>query len=230
MYFFGYRKKSDQEDKEQDKVSKNFLVDNISSDENDGKSEEESVQSCKGNNQKNNKTGGQEIPKLPPPVLDSKVTSSINAASSQDSVFVSHFQKEEAAKLSILQKHVKVTEIEKRNEIGGKKICWNYRKGKCRKGHRCAFAHDNDIPLPTSEEDFNEGDKQPQSSVQLGSGYFSHFTEHHTPVDLKDDDSYMSNLKRKKKYGVNDNLVPPKKALKDLHEQRSKERPWTVNQ
>ena len=27
-------------------------------------------------------------------------------------------------------------------EINGKKICWNYRKGRCRFGSNCIYAHD----------------------------------------------------------------------------------------
>lgn len=29
--------------------------------------------------------------------------------------------------------------------INGKKICWNYRKGRCRFGHNCVYAHDSDL-------------------------------------------------------------------------------------
>lgn len=35
----------------------------------------------------------------------------------------------------------------------GKKICWNYRKGRCRFGHNCKFAHDSD--LQKSKEQLN---------------------------------------------------------------------------
>ena len=29
--------------------------------------------------------------------------------------------------------------------IDGKKVCWMYRKGRCRQGAQCKFAHDNDV-------------------------------------------------------------------------------------
>lgn len=35
--------------------------------------------------------------------------------------------------------------------INGKKICWNYRKGRCRFGHNCKYAHDSDIQKTQDE-------------------------------------------------------------------------------
>ena len=29
--------------------------------------------------------------------------------------------------------------------IDGKKVCWMYRKGRCRQGAKCKFGHDNDV-------------------------------------------------------------------------------------
>lgn len=41
--------------------------------------------------------------------------------------------------------------------INGKRICWNYRKGRCRFGHNCKYAHDTDIQKSNDEI---EADKQ----------------------------------------------------------------------
>lgn len=41
--------------------------------------------------------------------------------------------------------------------INGKRICWNYRKGRCRFGHNCKYAHDTDIQKSSEEI---EADKQ----------------------------------------------------------------------
>lgn len=30
----------------------------------------------------------------------------------------------------------------------GKKICWNFRKGRCRFGSNCTYAHDSDLHKP----------------------------------------------------------------------------------
>jgi len=35
--------------------------------------------------------------------------------------------------------------------INGKKICWNYRKGRCRFGHNCVFGHDSDVVVSKTE-------------------------------------------------------------------------------
>jgi hypothetical protein len=41
-------------------------------------------------------------------------------------------------------------------KINGKTVCWQYRKGKCRFGHNCKFAHDSDI-LPADSDNFQGG-------------------------------------------------------------------------
>lgn len=189
------------------------------------------------------------VESLPSPALDKKVKSTINSKADalHGSIYENNFQKAEDAKLSILEKHVKVTTVGKADVIGGKKVCWNYRKlGKCRQGHRCTFAHDNDIPQQFSEAKdvenssstdpnfsntnnqnsfrFGEGNK---NSFKFGEGYYRESQQDNTR-ELPDDDSYMSNMKRKKKYGVKDGLAPPKKALNHLVQERTEERPWTI--
>lgn len=43
-------------------------------------------------------------------------------------------------------------------ERDGKKICWNYRKGRCYKGHNCPMFHDGDIALgPRSAAQSSDG-------------------------------------------------------------------------
>ena len=106
--------------------------------------------------------------------------------------------------------------------LSGKKVCWLYRKGQCRKGHRCKFAHDNDI-FTDAPNTVNtaQSDKQ----YHLGHGYFNNQRLARDPVD---EDSYMANTKRKQRPGVMDHLQPPKKARHMLDKQRAQERPWTV--
>ena len=50
------------------------------------------------------------------------------------------------------------------------------------------------------------------------------------PVDLRslDEDNYMNAAKGRKRCGVTDALVPPKKAMTGLEDLRRKERPWTT--
>lgn len=47
--------------------------------------------------------------------------------------------------------NVKVSGKDNTQMINGKKICWNYRKGKCRFGHNCKYAHDSDIQKSAEE-------------------------------------------------------------------------------
>jgi len=44
----------------------------------------------------------------------------------------------------------------------------------------------------------------------------------------EDDDKFSSVDKKKKRVGVSQNLVPPKRAMSSLSKQRSEERPWTI--
>lgn len=44
-----------------------------------------------------------------------------------------------------------------------------------------------------------------------------------------DDDNYMQSAKKKKRSGMAQNLVPPKKAMTALTKQRTEERPWTIH-
>ena len=56
--------------------------------------------------------------KLPAPNLDKKLKSTLNAKE-KDSVFVTSYQKDEQAKLSVLEKHVKVTALPTGKQIHG---------------------------------------------------------------------------------------------------------------
>jgi hypothetical protein len=85
--------------------------------------------------------------KLPLPTPD------FNSASAlfRTSVFSNPFVEAERAKSAILEKHVKMTPtLDDTKMINGRKICWNYRKGRCRFGHNCTFAHDSDLHRSTA--------------------------------------------------------------------------------
>lgn len=57
------------------------------------------------------------------------------------------FREEENVQSAILERHVKMTvPVSQQMEVEGKKICWNYRKGRCRFGHNCKYFHDSDVP------------------------------------------------------------------------------------
>ncbi|XP_045173139.1 uncharacterized protein LOC123534781 [Mercenaria mercenaria] len=48
-------------------------------------------------------------------------------------------------------------------------------------------------------------------------------------ADVEDDDKFNAGDKRKKRVGLSQSLVPPKKAMSSLTKQRLEERPWTLN-
>jgi len=62
------------------------------------------------------------------------------------SIFANPFREAEDARRAVLEKHVKLTtQPTDLRQINGKQVCWNYRKGRCRFGRGCKFAHDSDL-------------------------------------------------------------------------------------
>ena len=155
--------------------------------------------------------------KLPNPLVDNKT-------GTKGLVFVTDYQLAEASKDSILEQHVKMTEAPdlQQKTIGGKKVCWNYRKmGRCNKGHKCPYVHDTDLVTPRNSKEETET-PAPKQHRNIQHSYHGQL-----PNDPVDDDSYMGQAKRKKRFGVTNSLIPPKKALTALDESRQKQRPWT---
>lgn len=98
--------------------------------------------------------------------------------------------------------------------INGKKICWNYRKGRCRFGHNCKFAHDSDIELTKEQLDNKQFSQnsimkaQPTEEIPISK-------------DEREDDS--SPLKKKpKRPGLTQGLVPGKKVMKQYIKSQKK--------
>ncbi|XP_077296784.1 uncharacterized protein LOC143918684 isoform X2 [Arctopsyche grandis] len=128
-------------------------------------------------------------------------------SASKNSVFNNPFAEEENAKKAILEKHVKMVPTkDKVQMINGRKICWNHRKGRCRFGHMCTFAHDTD--LHSSKED-----KKTQSTSALA------------PSENSNDEPEVSTQgkhpPKRKRPGLGDNVAPSKKVLKQYKRQKS---------
>lgn len=144
--------------------------------------------------------------KLPTPNFSSDIT----GTTLQNSVFKNPFSEAESSKEAVLQKHVKM--VENKNNtiiINGKKICWNYRKGKCRFGHNCKFAHDSDIALNKERIDnkitlnqFNTITNFPVDQTQ------------NVKMNPKEEDEDSPIRKRSKRPGLTQGLVPGKKIMK----------------
>ncbi|CAG4907979.1 unnamed protein product [Colias eurytheme] len=158
-----------------------------------------------------------EKPKLPKPAL--------GESSLQTSVFSNPFVEAELAKAAILEKHVKMVPGKGNTQmINGKKICWNFRKGRCRFGHNCKYAHDSDIQKTAEELD---AEKQKLKTVVCeGAGTMSCAVP--PPVDETinptDDSLWEGNSKKKKKRpGLSSGLVPSQKVIKMYKQQKLKD-------
>ncbi|XP_071446627.1 uncharacterized protein [Hetaerina americana] len=147
----------------------------------------------------------------------------------KNSVFSNPFVEAERAKKAILEKHVKMTPTkDETTMINGKRICWNYRKGRCRFGHNCKFAHDSDLHLSSQpgNEQLNEpgialhniGSVHPvvpAVDVELDMGFTAECDENPPP-------------NRKKRPGLSEKLVPGRKVMKIYNQNKAKEVPWVI--
>ena len=91
----------------------------------------------------------------------------------------------------------------------GKKVCWNFRKGRCRFGSKCTFAHDSDVKKPAEDNSESiEKEKKNQS-----------FFNSAPPPENDNSEAVIENNKKstKKRPGLAQGLVPSKKAMK-FHE------------
>ncbi|XP_064619212.1 uncharacterized protein LOC135482781 [Lineus longissimus] len=164
---------------------------------------------------------------LPAPSLGKKKSKKVDV---KYSVFANPFLEAETAKHSILEKHVKMTEDAIQDQKSGKpkkQMCYKFKKGKCQFGSKCKYSHDLDSVPGVMHGDAAEIETAGHAQTGQANTYYGNPPQTFTPV-LEDDDSYMSQAKKKRKFGVTDTLQPPKKAQKLLENQRANERPWTM--
>lgn len=162
-----------------------------------------------------------------------------------NSVFSNPFRDKEDKKKAILEHHVSMTEKQASGRtLNGKKVCWNYRKGRCRHGHKCTFAHDNDMPKsglveppkydPNSQIANDKAKTNTKAVVPLsganltpvehmekdvskgfGSSRTIEFGVHKRRAkDTSQEESDPVMDKRKKRPGLSDSLALGKKAMK----------------
>eukprot|EP00088_Acartia_fossae_P013995 TRINITY_DN17438_c0_g1_i1.p1 TRINITY_DN17438_c0_g1~~TRINITY_DN17438_c0_g1_i1.p1 ORF type:complete len:228 (-),score=77.41 TRINITY_DN17438_c0_g1_i1:95-778(-) len=136
------------------------------------------------------------------------------------SVFRNPFRDKEDKKKAILEQHVNMTQRqEELKVIDGKKVCWMYRKGRCRNGSKCKFAHDSDVKaenLPVREEEkvLYSADSQISSDKSHKGAVQPLLMERELSPPPQDGDDRQ--VVRKKRPGLSENLVPSKKAM-DFH-------------
>lgn len=170
-------------------------------------------------------------PSLPAPSLDSRSANKLPPPAlntcSGSSVFANPFKAQADQRLSALQKHVPLTVHTKPAQIGGKKVCVSYRKdGKCRFGIKCKFAHDSDLQSPAMPADCHptprgetQGSDQAESNedVVRGGGSVK-------PQLQETREEESGGQMKKRRVGLSNTLIPPKRAMKQYAAQRSRER------
>ena len=159
------------------------------------------------------------IARLPNPLASMPLPSvTANDAGGVSSVFVNAFKVAEQAKHSILEQHVKMTAEQIKESRLKKKICYNYQKGKCRFGNKCKYSHGDDhIVANRVSSENTESDAEQQVKLDRTTNF----------QPERDDDGNL--IKRKRRAGVTNNLLPAKKARATLDKQRAQERPWTMH-
>ncbi|KAG8223946.1 hypothetical protein J437_LFUL003754 [Ladona fulva] len=169
---------------------------------------------CEGSNT------NQSAAKLPHPEFGS---SGVTIA--KHSVFSNPFVEAERAKKAILEKHVKMTPTkDETTMINGKRICWNYRKGRCRFGHNCKFAHDSDLHLSSQQN--NDQVNESGIGLQNISSIQSIVPDVELDFPTECDDNPPPN--RKKRPGLSEKLVPGRKVMKIYNQNKAKEVPWVI--
>lgn len=159
--------------------------------------------------------------KLPIPTFDGKPSS--GCIETQTSVFANPFLEAENAKEAILQKHVKMVDTKDVVVINGKKICWNYRKGRCRFGHNCKYAHDSDIQKTKEQLEAEKTVAISQSVVcQSSVTGLNASPQQPTPQDIeKIQEESLLEKKKRKRPGLTTGLVPGKKVMKQYLNNKS---------
>lgn len=146
--------------------------------------------------------------KLPSPSLN---------ASADSSVFANPFRAQAEQKLHALQKHVPLTMQARPSQIGGKRVCVSYRKdGRCRFGIKCKFAHDSDLQTPGVPTDYHPDVtiETPAAAPAVSGGSQS----------FQVDDKESEQQTKKRRVGLSNSLIPPKRTLKQYAMQKAQER------
>ena len=118
------------------------------------------------------------------------------------SVFSNPYRQAEEARRAVLEKHVKLTTAPTElRQINGKQVCWNYRKGRCRFGRGCKFAHDSDLQRDEPEE---------PAAPPAGAETLAAEPASWPPAPLAPDGQPV----RRKRPGLSQTLTPGKKVMK----------------
>ncbi|XP_056387132.1 uncharacterized protein LOC130282671 isoform X2 [Hyla sarda] len=151
--------------------------------------------------------------KLPAPCLGNQ------SGLSSSSVFSNPFQDEKQAQLSILERHVKLSDGNWAKR--GKGVCLSYqRDGRCRYGTKCKYSHGSDLP---------QGNTASAQREIVGNDSSNEVLDMPSLISGEEQvEEPHSDKGKRKKPGLNDTLIPPKRSLKSYQKQLSTERPWAL--
>ncbi|EDV59403.1 uncharacterized protein Dere_GG10575 [Drosophila erecta] len=142
--------------------------------------------------------------KTPAPKLPSASQALAQGAGKGD-VFSNPFLEAELHKTASLERHVKMVENDAHQKLkNGRKICWNFRRGRCRFGTSCQYAHDSDLSVDEAAE-----------KVAL--------PDHSVPVVVE---ATPGNSNKRKRPGLGDALEPGKRVLKS-YKQHNPQNPFS---
>lgn len=82
----------------------------------------------------------------------------------------------------------------------GKKICWNYRKGRCRFGSNCTYAHDSDLHVAESTATTEKDNTQTSNAINV--------------PKTATTGTLTTKTNNRKRIGLGDSIVPSKKVIK----------------
>lgn len=158
-------------------------------------------------------------PHPPPPTSFRQPTPSPNklpspplSARADSSVFSNPFRAQAEQKLNALQKHVPLTMQARPSHIGGKRMCVSYRKdGRCRFGIKCKFAHDSDLQTTAPPTDGHPSVNEEAAAE-----------DESRSQEAKEEESEGAQGK-KRRVGLSNTLIPPKRAMKQYTMQRQRE-------
>ena len=143
-------------------------------------------------------------------------TEKVSGVKFDNSVFSNPFRAKEDRKEAILEQHVEMTlKQESGRTINGKKVCWNFRKGRCRHGHKCSFAHDSDVKSSVVDSLYSpKYESGAQVSWEKADTRTVQPLEMEVRVAGEDGEVGEGGVVRKKRPGLSDGLQPSKKAMK----------------
>lgn len=95
----------------------------------------------------------------------------------------------------------------------GKKICWNYRKGRCRFGSNCTYAHDSDLHVNKKLNEMGREGGAAAAAVVIPPSAASNANNTATGVTAATATG-KPKTSNKKRPGLGDSIIPSKKVIK----------------